>query len=423
MQDQNIKILTLYPASNKAAPIECSVRPHSLSQSFSYEALSYTWGDPTDICPVPIKIDSSPTLVSTNLEAALRELRLNISPRVLWIDALCINQEDGPEKSRQIAMMGSIFASAVCVVIWLGIGNEESDYAMEIVRSISSVTDFDGITENGWKALEILFSRAWFKRIWVVQEFKRGRSLVFQCGNQSFNWDTAVVVMQQWCMSVNSIGQKHVKLLGEIGKVVSMASTRLDVPLDNSVDTHQAAGHLVRILRVYGGSQATEPRDKIYGLLGLSDAFAFPGCNPPAIDYSRPIEDVYRDWARFLIETQKVLDLLYISQRMEHDPNLPSWVPDWRKARHDLLLTLDVFQSSFKYTGPRVSVFDRVPYFHTDGRYLSIQGFVIITLNESFTFSDPDLNFIRSKLSSRPQIELLRACLMMGCKLKNMRGR
>jgi Heterokaryon incompatibility protein (HET) len=424
MQDRSIKLLTLHPAKDDRTLIKCSLSPHDLSRSPSYEALSYTWGSPTDICPVPIDINGREKFVSTNLEAALRVLRLRKSPRTLWIDALCINQEDDSEKSRQIPLMGSIFASAFQVVIWLGPGDKESNNAMSIIKIISSVADTDHITERGWNALENLFSRTWFKRIWVVQEFKRARNPVFQCGHKSFEWDSAGAGLYELWTSGQSINRTHVKFLGEIGKVVSMASTRIHLPTESNIGTRQAAGHLVKMLRVYGACQATDPHDKIYGLLGLSDSFSFPGCNPPAIEYTKSIEDVYRDWAIFLIETQGTLDLLYISQRMEHDSKLPTWVPDWRKARHDLLLTLDVFQSCFKYAGPQGGGGggDPTPHFDGDGRYLSIQGFVVTVVKEEFMFSDPDPKFISSKLSSRPQTELLQACLMMGCKLKNAPG-
>ena len=271
-----------------------------------------------------------------------------------------------------------------------------------------------------WKKL---FSRAWFKRIWVVQEFKRGRSPVFQCGQKTFSWDTASDILQKLWTSEDSVCKKHVKLLGEVGKIVSMAATRADLPPITLMNISHAACSFVQMLRVYGGCQATEPRDKIYGLLGLSDAFSFSGGNPPAIDYTKPVNDVYTDWARFLIKTPRALDILYMSPRMQRHSDLPSWVPDWRNAPNNLWLTLDVFKGSFKYDRPSEIVLDPVPYFNNYGRYLSIQGFVIITIKNDFTFSDPDIKFIASKLDSRPGVELVNSFLTMGCKLKNAPGK
>ncbi|KAH6691099.1 heterokaryon incompatibility protein-domain-containing protein, partial [Leptodontidium sp. MPI-SDFR-AT-0119] len=164
-QDRHIRLLTLYPSPDENAPIKCSVQPHSLNWNPAYEALSYTWGDPSDICPISINFNGRPRHISTNPEAALRALRYYEFPRVLRIDALCINQDDDAEKSRQVAMMGYIFESARTVVIWLGPKSEDSDFAMSIIAGLHGVFDFDGISEEGWTALENLFSRAWFKRI------------------------------------------------------------------------------------------------------------------------------------------------------------------------------------------------------------------------------------------------------------------
>lgn len=424
IQDRHIRLLTLFPSSDESATIECSVAPHSLNWNPAYEALSYTWGDPGDICASPIYISGQPTYISTNLEAALHALRYHDHIRVLWIDALCIDQKNASEKCQQIAMMGTIYEAARNVVVWLGTQSHNSDLAMATIANLNSITDLEHVTEEAWGALEDLFSRPWFSRIWVLQEFKRGHNPYFQCGRATFNWDRTGESLRELWISDHWMGSKQIKLLGEIGKVVSMASTRLDVPVGSDIDTQQAAQYLVRMLRVYGGRNATEAHDKIYGLLGLSDSFSFSSSNPPKIDYNRPVLDVYTDWARFLILTQNSLDLLYVSQRMHHDAKLPSWVPDWRISRHDLLLTLDVFRTSFNYKGLKPAEYNSAPRFEEtrSGNLLYVQGYIIATFTKSFMFFPPDLKFIASKLSLQPQRDLLLACLMMGCKLKNASG-
>jgi len=421
-EDRNVRLLTLYPASDDTIPIKCSVANLSLNWNPPYEALSYTWGDPNDRCQVPIDFDGYPAHISTNLEAALRVLRYHDEPRQLWIDALCINQDDVLEKNKQVPLMGNIFAQAQNVIIWLGPQSVDSGLAMSAISNMTSAEDFDNITEPAWDALENLFSRPWFSRIWVLQEFKRAKNPIFQCGKATFRWGETGDAIREFWDKDGEIGPKYVKLLGELGKVVSMASTRVQVPMDVDFDTEYAARDLVRMLRIYGGCKATIPHDKVYGLLGLSDSFSFPTAQPPAICYNHDVKDVYTEWARFLMLSQQSLDLLYVSQRMLHDPSLPSWVPDWRTARHDLLLTLDIFRHSFKHTNAITKEVDRSLIFDQSGRLLVVKGFVVTTLNPGFRFFQIQPDFIASKLASTPRKELLRACLMMGCRLKNLTG-
>jgi hypothetical protein len=416
--DRYVRLLTLEPATYKNAPIVCHVERHSLNWDPLYEALSYTWGDPKDICPTPIGFGGYPRIISANLEEALRVLRFRDKPRVLWIDALCINQSDVHEKAMQVAMMGSIYEQAKNVIIWLGPRSEDSDLAMSTMSILRGV-NFEDPADSAWDALETLFSRPWFSRIWVLQEFKRARNPIFQCGQALFSWNGMRVALQKLSSLDLQVGRTHVRLLGEIGKAVSMDLTREDLPADANIDPVHAAHYLVRMLRIYGGCQATEAHDKIYGLLGLSDIFCFHKANPPNIDYNRNIRDVYTDWARFLISTQNTLDLLYVSQRMLHDPSLPSWVPDWRTARHDLLLTLDVFQSVFRYRSPLRPSYDTALKFDETGRLLIVNGCVLVTFNPGFLFFEPNPKFIESKLKWVPRKDLLLECLAMGCRLKN----
>ena len=81
-------------------------------------------------------------------------LRYVDRPRVLWIDALCINQNDDSEKEKQVAMMGTIFERAQNVVIWLGSESKDSNLAMTAISKLSSVADLETITieESAWIA-------------------------------------------------------------------------------------------------------------------------------------------------------------------------------------------------------------------------------------------------------------------------------
>lgn len=136
----SIRLVTL-PRRSGDESLELSLE-HAKLGMCSYEALSYEWKLQSDGDPV-IKIDAQPVRIRRNLYDALQHIRLEHQDRCLWIDALCINQIDEDEKNRQVQMMGKIFAGAERVVSWLGLADDGSDQAMEMLRSLDSKTSWD----------------------------------------------------------------------------------------------------------------------------------------------------------------------------------------------------------------------------------------------------------------------------------------
>jgi hypothetical protein len=124
--------LILLEAGNEAAEIQCTLRAEQLDALPKYEALSYTWGDPNNL--KTIYLHGHAHLVRSNLECALRHLRRPSEARVLWIDALCIDQSNLEERSRQVKLMRQIYNQAETVISWLGEAGEESDQAIDLIR-------------------------------------------------------------------------------------------------------------------------------------------------------------------------------------------------------------------------------------------------------------------------------------------------
>ncbi|PYI05117.1 hypothetical protein BO78DRAFT_276464, partial [Aspergillus sclerotiicarbonarius CBS 121057] len=114
---RQIRIASILPG-RWSEDVSCKLEIVSLDDKPSYEALSYTWGDLSD--KVPIFLECSTFLVTKNLHMALRRLRHVGEERDIWVDALCINQSDKPEKTRQIQMMKDIYSDASEVQIYLG---------------------------------------------------------------------------------------------------------------------------------------------------------------------------------------------------------------------------------------------------------------------------------------------------------------
>jgi hypothetical protein len=143
-----------------------------------YEALSYVWGNDEDnvITSQRIELNNHIFYITPNLHAALVNLRNHYLDRVLWVDAICINQEDIAEKSKQIQLMRKIYAQAGRVIIWLGEAFEDGDTALEYIRSLAEDKARKERPLNGRRSKRIdnacikLLQRKWFRRIWVRKD-------------------------------------------------------------------------------------------------------------------------------------------------------------------------------------------------------------------------------------------------------------
>ena len=170
-----------------------------------YEALSYTWGDSRKECG--ISCGSESIAITTNLATALVQLRNTDQPRTLWIDQICINQNDVHERNKQVALMHEIYSKAENVVIWLGEEGPDDGMAFGFVPHLLSylppLSAGHGATQQGlvarqalpvvgspaWIALSKIFSRPYFRRSWIIQEVALARHAVVHSGPYVINWD------------------------------------------------------------------------------------------------------------------------------------------------------------------------------------------------------------------------------------------
>ena len=168
----NIRLLRLLPHNDEDAPLQCQLFNYTIQDSgrrtHPYAALSYVWGD--SVNPKSISINEYNLTVTVNLHGALSRLRHPSIERDLWVDAICINQNDTLEKEQQIRIMAKIYALASHVVIWLGNAAENSDQALEEIRLVGSREDSSNSSSpkmTQQDAVLALLQRPWFRRIWV----------------------------------------------------------------------------------------------------------------------------------------------------------------------------------------------------------------------------------------------------------------
>lgn len=190
-----IRVLELLP---NTAGVACRLH-HNLISEARYEALSYTWTESTDRDPVII-IDGQPIKIRKSLADALTRLRKSNASRMLWVDAICIDQEDVHEKSRQVQLMRDIYAASQKTLIWLGPADDTTAEGFKLAEQRAkailhkAVHDdneipktvgvfWTGFFENKqWYALSNLYTRKWFRRAWIVQEVSLAARATVFCG-------------------------------------------------------------------------------------------------------------------------------------------------------------------------------------------------------------------------------------------------
>lgn len=195
-----IRLLYLLPRYRKDDDsIRCSIKHVKLSQLPQYEALSYMWGP--DGNHRPIDIDGNICYVRCNLWSALYHLRLEDEARVLWIDAICINQTDVAERNYQVTQMGRIYSNASRAVVWLGESSSESSIAVSVLSKTGQDSDWASFSENSilypptteggllkLDAIRSMCYREYWTRLWIIQEVLLSTDILLCCGDESLPW-------------------------------------------------------------------------------------------------------------------------------------------------------------------------------------------------------------------------------------------
>ncbi|KAH6714731.1 heterokaryon incompatibility protein-domain-containing protein [Leptodontidium sp. MPI-SDFR-AT-0119] len=189
-----IRKIALQPGSGDSV-VEVEIVHAFLDDNPTYEALSYVWGDPT--------VDSNFTAdcgvyifkATTNLESALRHLRFVDKPRYLWADAICINQNGLDERCQQVGIMGSIYAEASRVIIWLG--HDEEHLGPELQQMVSGYDMLDSLSQSQTDAVAGLLKSAWFTRVWVIQEAALSQSPYVLWGETEISWRLLVFLLKK----------------------------------------------------------------------------------------------------------------------------------------------------------------------------------------------------------------------------------
>ncbi|RDW61974.1 hypothetical protein BP6252_11407 [Coleophoma cylindrospora] len=340
--------------------IECELVVRDLDAVGPFYAISYAWGN---VLPLQdILINGKGYKVTKSAFNVLHAVGDRFASKYFWLDSISINQEDTAEKTAQVRLMTDIYRKASATVVYLGStgylrGVESTMNNLSTLRSdkrsyrpeaMGAFSFLQGRNAPGYsQAVQALYSLPWFQRAWVLQEVAVAREVFFMWGTEFLSWKTllsgaqdvmqysvdpadvmirsglnteSIAFAETWIGHINSLG----KLASNIQSATAVHTMKT---VQGSIFSHQSPS-LLELLRQTHASASTDPRDKIYALLGLADPKSL---NSIEVDYVTTPKDIYISAARRILSGGSSTDIILsagigVPRKML---DLPSWVPDW----------------------------------------------------------------------------------------------
>lgn len=353
------------------------VRIDGKKEAVSYAALSYVWGDGCEL----VRCNGIDCYVTTSASLGLQQLRSS-KYQYVWLDSLCINQEDYEDKNQQVPKMLTIYSKAREVIIWLGKGSNNINrllYDLERASAVGNaqfrILESDGsleILDDGYVvntpetslcAMEDFLDLDWFTRLWTKQEIWAARRAFLCYDGQFCEWenfnknrfervvdDSSVQKTDKYRSVIERLERvcaQHVR-----GNFLAIAHAQADQAIDDKneflEDCEGRELDIVNVVRRCSGSNCSDHHDYIYGVLGMSTVKRYndddySGKPMLSINYGQSIAQTFEDLTRYILERDDNLSVLLLEDaftRRDQDPThnerLPSWVPDWRFSYGDL---------------------------------------------------------------------------------------
>ncbi|KAL0262752.1 hypothetical protein SLS55_001724 [Diplodia seriata] len=372
------RVVELLPGAYKEK-IVCQIYPIKIS-SGGYKALSYVWGSTRN--PESISLEGYQHNVTKNLARALRRLRERDRIVTLWIDALSINQEDFSERGSQVQMMRDIYENAEEVLVYLGeprgwrssqkdkysttpvditanaavldafvakhstaMASGNAKFEPETPNVVQDMFAFLGIlardddthldqlpglhhNDELFEEMRMLLNLPWWKRIWTVQEVVVPSRVGVIYGMMRIPWHRIGLAVRCYrfhpegcCRNVPGLPRRNkIVLAGFMNEVSTIDSCRI------RYQSKSSSWKLLSLIENFGQRKSSDPRDKLYALLGLANDEV---AGHIFADYSKHEAQVFSDATVMFIRDTRALELLVSDRSHKTNRSLPSWIPDW----------------------------------------------------------------------------------------------
>ena len=411
MLPSEIRLLYLRPALYFGYPIICSlITLERAAVESRYEALSYVWGMSKGMYLRPITVNNKSYRITQNLDSALRHLRHKNRERVLWVDAICLDQNDVEEKNRVVPEMHIIYGSAKRVLAWVGdahtstatavdlvkrlietrneisssslASKERQDYLVDLVRWKQASGHLPSAKSELWGTLNNLFSHEWWDRVWTLQEVVHARkykliwgaSTVYTVSGQDLA--NAFQLMRQldiYGLFSDSVAETLGESFSKSWQLVDIEEFRRGLRERQSISLGAA-------LAASRHRAATNKRDHVYGCLSLAN----DDHSTIIVDYSNAVLQVFEDATRALIDEGRsncgglnFLSSCSSSRSDKRESLTPSWtlLLDQTRDYEDLCAPFGS-EFHFKAAGslPSVAIYDTRQIPSHDSPVLTVRG-------------------------------------------------
>lgn len=339
--------------------MSASMAKCDLKNAPGYVAMSYAWGNSGQ--QKTLLVNNRPIHISQSLYDALQAVTRSCSyvlGVMVWADALCIDQSNVEERNEQVRMMPSIYENAESVAIWLGPLQSGDLTAQKFLFDLSASHKPLGVLQDVSKetliAVASLFSRAYWSRLWVVQEIYNAKSVLVYYGHLIDLWSTfqdastlfqseegkrilgELLPANSGRESLSGASNDHLGLSqvlmyqgpAAFGDILRKSKAQNDLE-SQDLPAHQLFQQLLGVMRLSRSKKVTELRDRVFAMRGVLPERIRDRIN---VDYSLSLKDIYTDIFEVIVGTTGRLDVMCESI---HFPlyrgivDLASWLPDW----------------------------------------------------------------------------------------------
>jgi hypothetical protein len=302
---------------------------------------------------------------------------------LLWVDAICINQDDNVEKAQQIRLLPMIFQRAEFAYAFLG-DFEGGDAAMEMLMQIRAKAAYEELLtvcsdtsgrkselasnskdwpeelarvpaswkdrcmplpdDNVWGSVQEMFSCPWFRRVWIVQEVVTASRVRVVCGKWIVDWSDLHCAIEIVDREVQiSESDRFLRLRSSWAPFLTLAAQR-------EWEARHYRWSFISLLENFRHVGSTLSRDRFFALLGLASDANDAGFE---LDYECPLEEIVLRVARALVGQGRGIQLLYRAGLNQQSHRFPSWIPDWTTKLPSRLYDSDERDIPFAASGPQ----------------------------------------------------------------------